>query len=252
MPDANDAWRFEAWKLVKARGWDFYRAYDHVLLRYLVAGNPWPLLDLIIRLRRSPGQRAAEFIAAITDGQPLLDRISEISDLTLTDFRSRFRHCKPQYEIRIGERRGRGRPGPDDAINSEIRSRLVVGFSALGGGKQPPKSFWIDLAVALFPRGYVRWKGQPFPFKAELVRTDGGLGRPPDPELEARDEVLAAAMARMIEGGLPYKAAVEEIRREIEAQAEAERALDHVAIGLVGPGTIRAAYDRLSRRGRKP
>ena len=84
------------------------------------------------------------------------------------------------------------------------------------------------------------------------MRTDGGLGRPSDPELEARDELLAAAVATKIDGGLPYKAAVEEVRREIEAQARAERVLGKAAIGVVESGTIRAAYDRLSRRGRKP
>ena len=84
------------------------------------------------------------------------------------------------------------------------------------------------------------------------MRTDGGLGRPSDPELEERDELLAAAVAAKIHGGLQYEAAVEEVRRELEAEARAERALGKAAIGVVGSGTIRAAYDRLSRRGKKP
>jgi hypothetical protein len=252
LPDCINAWRFDAWKLHKSRGWDFYRAYDHVLVRYLSAGNPSPLLDLILRLHRIPGRRVAKFLAAITDGQPLLDGDSDFSDLPLTQYKSRFRHCKPQYEIRISERRGRGRPGPDDETRSETRWRLAAGFLGLADGKRPPDSFWLNFANALFPERYVRWNGQPFPFKAKLVRTDGGLGRPSDPGLEARDEVLAALMARKIEDGLHYKIAVDEVRREIEAQARAERALGKTAIGVVGPETIRAAYDRLRGRGKKP
>jgi hypothetical protein len=251
LPDCINAWRLEAWKLHKGRSWDFYRAYDHVLVRYLSTGNPWPLLDLILRLRRIPGRRAAKFLAAITDGHPLLDGLSKISDLPLTEFRGRFRHCKTQYEIRICERRGAGRLGPDDPTKSETRWRLFAGFSGGADGKRPPNAFWIDFVNALFPERYVRWKGKPFPFKAKLVRTDGYIGRPSNPELEARDEVLGALVARKIEDGVPYKNAVDQVRREIEAQARAERALGKVAIGVVGSGTIRAAYDRLSRRASK-
>ena len=207
FPDCTNGWRFEAWKLHKRRGWDFYRAYDHVLVRYLARGSPWPLLDLIYRLHRPPGPSAAKFTAAITDRQPLLDGLSEISDLPLTHYRSRLRHCKAKYEIRISDRRGRGAPGPDDATKTETRWRLVIGFSALAEGKAPRNAFSIDLGNALFPKRYVRWKGRPFPFKAELVRNDDVLGCPINPELETRDEVLAAAVARKLEGGLRYKAA---------------------------------------------
>jgi hypothetical protein len=103
------------------------------LVRYLAAGDARPLLDLIRNLRRAPRRRAGEFIAAITDGKPLLDGIDALSDLLLTDMRGRFRHCAPLYEIRISERRGRGRPKADaeEARKNEIRLSLVCGFGAL-------------------------------------------------------------------------------------------------------------------------
>jgi len=252
LPDAANGWRFEAWEIHKRRGWNFYRAYDHVLVRYLAAGDARPLLDLICNLRRQPGRQAREFVAAITDGEALLERVDGISDLPRIEMRRKFRHCNPLYAIRISEHRGRGHPAPDDPFKSERRLALVFGFCSLATGLPPQATFWPDLAAAFDLEGYEqRSKGRPFPFKAKLVRTDGGTGRSRDLELETRDKVLHAAVAKKIEGGRGYKAAVEEVRREIEEQARAERALGKVVIGAVESGTIRAAYDTLSRRGRK-
>jgi hypothetical protein len=250
--DCINAWRFEASKLHKGRGWDSYRASDHVLVRYLAAGDARPLVDLLLNLSGQPGRRASEFIAAITDGRELLNLITGNSDLPLIDVRARFRHCAQPYEIRISERRGRGRPkaGPEDATNSEICLRLGFGFAGLAERKRPPREFWIDFAKAL---RFGEYGGQPFPFKAKVVRTDGRLGRRRDPGLEARDEALHFFVAKKIEGGMKkYEDALEEVRREIEALCKADRALGHAEIGLVERGTIRASYDRWSRRRRKP
>ena len=54
LPDALNGRRVEALELHKKRGWDFYRAYNHVLVRYLASGDAQPLLDLILNLRRRP------------------------------------------------------------------------------------------------------------------------------------------------------------------------------------------------------
>ena len=202
--DAVNGWRAEAWEIHKRRGWDFYRAYNHVLVRYLARGDARPLLDSILNLRRQPRRWVSEFIAAITDGKALIDQIAAISDLPLVDTRSRFRHCAPLYEIRISERRRRGRPKAEveDARRSEIRLSLACGFGALAAGLSASNRFWTDLATAFDFEGYERSKGQPFPFKAELVRADGKTRRPRDPELEARAKALHAAVTKKIEGGL--------------------------------------------------
>ena len=225
--DAVNGWRAEAWEIHKRRGWDFYRAYNHVLVRYLARGDARPLLYLILNLRRQPRRWVSEFIAAITDGKALIDQIAAISDLPLVDTRSRFRHCAPLYEIRISERRRRGRPKAEveDARRSEIRLSLACGFGALAAGLSASNRFWTDLATAFDFEGYERSKGRPFPFKAELVRADGKTRRPRDPELEARAKALHAAVTKKIEGGLKYDAAVEEVRVEIEARGKEERAL---------------------------
>jgi len=247
LPDAANGWRCEALELHKKRGWEFSRAYDHVLVRYLAAGDARPLLDLICNLRRAPGRRAGELIAAITDGKPLLDRIDGLSDLPPIDTRGRLRHCAPLYAIRISERRGRGRPKAEaeDAAKGEICLSLVLGFCALATAKWPPKGFWPHFAAALDFEGYERSTGRPFPFKAEPVRTDGGTGRTRDPELEMRDKALHFAVAKKIEG-LKYEAAIEAVRADTEAQHKAgDRG------GWPERATIRAAYDKLSARGRK-
>ena len=77
LPHAVNGWRLEASRLSKSRSWNFYRTFDHVLVRYLAAGDARPLLDLIVNLSRPPGRRACEFIAAITDGKALIDRIGD-------------------------------------------------------------------------------------------------------------------------------------------------------------------------------
>jgi hypothetical protein len=248
LPDAINGWRVEASVLHKRRGWDFYRAYNHVLVRYLARGDARPLLDLILNLRRKPRRWVSEFIAAITDGEALIDQITAISGLPLIQMRRRFRHCRPSYEIRISERRGQGRPKaePENADKSEFRLSLVCGFGALAARVPASNRFWFALAAALDPERYERSMGRPPPFKAELVRTDGEIGRPRDPELETRDKALHAALTKKIEGGLKYDTAVEDVRVEFEARAKAERALGKVEIGLVGSATIRAAYDKLS------
>lgn len=236
LPDAVNGWVVEALKLHKKRGWDFNRAYNHVLVRYLARGHARPLLYLILVLKQPPGRRTGEFIAAITNGKALIDQIAAISDLPPIDTRGRFRHCAPMFEIRISERRGRGRPkaGPDDAAKREIRLHLLRGLRELATDKRPLEQFWFGLARALC-------LDQTFPFEAKLVRTDGKLGRTRDPELAIRDEALHFAVAKKIGDGLKYEAAVEAVRADIEAQ---HKAGDQG--GWPEPGTIRAAYDKLN------
>ena len=222
LPDAVNGWRVEASVLHKRRGWDFYRAYNHVLVRYLAAGDVRPFLDLIVNLKRQPRRRAGEFVAAITDGEALIDRIGGLSDLPPIDTRSRLRHCVPKFEICISERRGRGRPkaGPEDAAKRKIRLRLFLGFCALATNKWPREQFWIDLAKALSFNGE-KCLDETFPFEAKLVRIGGQMGRWHDPELPMRDKALHAAAAKEIADGQKYVAAVEAVRADVEEQHKA-------------------------------
>ena len=209
LPDAVNGWRVEALKLHKQRGWNYYRAHNHVLVRYLVGGDARPLLDLIVNMKRQPRRRAGEFIAAITDSATLIDRIDWLPDLPTIDMRRRFRHCSPKFEIRISERRGRGHPqaGPDNTGKSEIWLELLRGFIALATDKWPLEQFWRHLAIALsFNEG--RCLDQTFPVEAKLVRTDGRSGRRRDPELQVRDQVFHAAVHEKMAAGSKYEFAI--------------------------------------------
>jgi hypothetical protein len=241
LPDAINGWRAEAWEFHKKRGWDFYRAYNHVLVRYLAWGDARPLLDLILNLRRQPRRRAAEFIAAITDGKALIDQIPAISDLPTIDTRSRFCHCAPLYEIRISERRRRGRPkaGPEDAAKSEIRLHLLLGLCALATGKWPLQQFWIDLAKALSFDEEI-CLDQSFPFEAKFVRADGRLGRREDPELQARSRAFHAAVREKRAPGSKYEFAIDDALADLEAQRKAEGWTKEFKRKI-----IKDAYDRI-------
>jgi hypothetical protein len=248
LPDAVNGWRVEASVLHKRRGWDFYRAYNHVLVRYLAWGDARPLLDLILNLKRQPRRRAAEFVAAITDGKALIDHIPPISNLPTIDTRSRFRHCAPLYEIRISERRERGRPktGPEDVARSEIRLILVCGFGALAVGIPASDGFWFALAAALEPERHERSTGIPFPFKAELVRTDGRLGRRKDLELQAQSRAFHAAVLEKRAAGSKYEFAITDVLADLEAQRKAEGWTKEFK-----PKIIKDAYDRIARKSRR-
>jgi hypothetical protein len=247
LPDAVYGWRVEASKLHKRRGWDYWRAYNHVLVRYLAAGNARPLLDLILNLQRQPRRRAGEFIAAITEGKALIDRIEGLSDLPPIDTRSWFRHCSPMFEIRISERWGRGHPkaGPEDAAKAEIRLHLLLGFCALATDKWPLEQFWRHLAIALsFNEGMCL--DQTFPFEAKLVRTDGQSGRRCDPELQVRDQVFYAAVREKMAAGSKYEFAIDDALVDLEAQRKAEGWTKEFKRKI-----IKDAYDRMARKSRR-
>jgi hypothetical protein len=248
-PDPNNEGRVEAGILVKKRGWEFYRAFDHVLVKWLCAGNAEPLLDLIYLQRRAPGKKAAEFIASIVDNELLLDEaFGSSGDRPMVDVRSRFRHCKLKLKIVFKENRGRGRPAPgrDSQFKRDISLELILGFSCLASGRAPHAQFWIHFADALANDRHQRSSDKAFPYKAALVRTDGAMGRPRDPKLILRDHALYAFVAEKIERGMKYEAAVAEVCAEIKAQGRRENWQ-----GWVEPKTIRAAYDKAKRRSRQ-
>ena len=176
-PDLDTGWRGSARDLAAHRGWDFQRAFDWVLVGYLMEGDSRPLLDLILRQKRPPGVRVTQYIAALIDRR----------------FRALFPNPIFPYELRLVENRGRGRPRKGSAPTTatepnlggggepicpsaaESLQALYAGLRAIGEGRRPESSFWLVLAGALDFDGYKRDKGGNFPLKAKLVQSDGRI-----------------------------------------------------------------------------
>lgn len=249
-PDRINAWRFEAEILAEHRSWEYFRAYDHVIARYLLSGDARPLLDLIAWQKRPPGSKVGKLIAAITDGQPLLDAVfGRASDLQMIDIPSRFRTEVLPYEIRITENRGRGKPKvvSDDQLKGDIRWRVIEGFSALANWGRAPRPFWIDLAHALDFKGYQRSTGRRFLLKAIFKRTDGGTGRPSNPELGIRDELFySSVMEKRAGKKLKYEFGILDVLADLEAHRKAEGWTKEFK-----PKIIKDAYDRIVRTSRR-
>jgi hypothetical protein len=227
-PDLDTSWLGSAQDLAIARNWHFWRAFDHVLVKYLMDGDTRPLLDLIFRQKRTPSLRVGEYIAAMIDRR----------------FLARFPDPNFPYEIRIKENRRPGRPrnGATARLSAdECQQTLATGLRAIEEGRLPVRDFWLDLATAIDFDGSKRNKCANFPLRAELVRTDGRNGRRKDPSLLRRKFALAAFVAERMENGAKYDQAVEEVRTEIENVGKAQKWK-----GWVGSQTIRDAYDQVN------
>jgi hypothetical protein len=88
--------------------------------------------------------------------------------------------------------------------------------------------------------------GKDLPLRAKLVRTDGHLGRPPDPEHETRDKALAYFVDQRIKRGDRYKTAIHDTQDMIHKHAREDG-----WGGQIGKKTIRNAYDNRNN-GRMP
>jgi len=177
-------WRGDANDLARARDWDFYRALDDVLLRYLMAGDSRPLCDLVLNLKQQPGEEAARDIAAMIAAR----------------------------KIRIETR---GRPKKNEVALTRYLSELCLGLDQIGHRRAPRRFFWQVLARAL------NYEGDPdFLLKAKFNR---GKGAPPNPELFRRDQALAWFVDKKRAEGVLRKVAIEQVRAEIEALGREER-----------------------------
>jgi hypothetical protein len=225
LPDADTDWRVEAGRLAEAREWGFFRAYDHVAMRYLMEGDCRPLLDLILRQRRAPGFSIARYIAAMIDGEE----------------RARFPRVEFPYVIRITRSRGRGRPKIEPPI-----AWLTAGLRSLAEARMPAMRFWFYLAAAIDFEGYRRDKRADFLWRAKLVRTDGRRGAPRNPDLPMRNIALASFVSEKMEQGAKYEDAIAQVRADIGKQGAAENWK-----GWVETQTIRDAYDAAASKKRR-
>jgi hypothetical protein len=225
LPDIDTPWRLSARELAEIRGWDFFRAYDHVVVNYLLsAGDVRPLLDLILRLRRAPGNRATEYIGAMIDRR----------------LKVKFPNDEFLFDIGFEENRKRGRPSrhPNAFFRDTVCVTLVAGLNAIERDASPGWLFWTYLAAALDHEGYGRSKGANFPIKAKTQAVAGRKGRRRDPEIMRRNIVLASAVSDAMRSGCKYESAITDVLAEIERQGQAEQWK-----AWVGRQTIRDAYD---------
>ena len=203
------AWGIEALWLAEARNWPPYRAFDHVLLRYLDQGDFRPLLCLL-QHGKIPGGGVLRCLAAMID----------------PEFRARFPNASFPYEIRFEVSRKRGRP---KGYTSGITSAVVVywvfnaGVTAMKDGHRPVDLFWKQLADALDHDAYRQARGEAFPLKAKLVRTDGVKGRHRHPELGMRDRALAWSMSEAIKQGTNYEKALDDVASQCNVSRELVR-----------------------------
>ena len=163
--------------------------------------------------------------------------------------RGRLRHCRPLCTGYASASDGGGavqKPKWRTRDGAKFGGILVCGFGALAAGIPASDGFWLALAAALDPERPERSTGHPFPFKAELVRTDGGTGRLRDPELEARDRVFHAAVREKMAAGSKYEFAIKDALADLEAQRKAEGWTKEFK-----PKIIKDAYDRIAGKSRR-
>jgi hypothetical protein len=215
--DPNSAWAGAALLIAKKLGVDFYHALDRIVVRFLIDGDVRPLVE-VLAVGREPGLRAAQFIGGMLD-EHLRATIPADS--------------APRFKINIVDNRGRGKPSEKAIKRAKARrEQIETGLRLLRNGRQAYRLFWITLRKALDP-------APDFPLRAELVRIDGGTGRPSDPELSIRDFVLATLM----EEKMAKKSKYEDPAADVLAYIE-EQAADEGWTGKVGEETIRKAYNQ--------
>jgi hypothetical protein len=221
-PDLCNGWRTEANDLARGLDWEFYQAFDRVLVKYLMAGYSQPLRDLVLNLKRQPGMEVARYIAAMIDARR----------------RCTFQEHGFPFEIRVKIKRkksGRPRARECEIAPSVHLDALDFGLSRIERWCTPGRSFWFTLARALNHRE----KGGEFPIKANLVRTDGVKGRPPNPELCQRDRVLAWFVDEKRAKGAKRECALRDVQKEIEREGQ-----------YLHPETISTAYKRFGAKRR--
>jgi hypothetical protein len=221
IPSLDNEWRSSAKALAEERHWDYWAAYDYIVIDYLQkAGNAYPLCDLILNLRRNPSRRAATYIGAMLD-----------SRLTV-----KFPAPQFPYYFDVDLNRRRGRPSKQPVARKEswqaqlAFGALLEGIDCFINGDEAPRRFWVVLARALEADEYERVERVRFPLKIETRRVDGNGsdGRRHDPTLARRDIMLAAAVASKIQSDCNYDQATREVGQ---------------AFGI-GERTVCTAYDK--------
>jgi hypothetical protein len=268
-------WGTEVRTLMREQDQGFDDAFAQVMENYFSRGRAEPLVDLLVRGRVAPGERARRFLAATID--PAYASSSGINI---------------RYRLAFNENRGPGRPrreegaasspaGPPEdpeasavmaavpessptapkpaaaatpepakdieaavaALSAEQKALLIVrtGTLRLTKGDNPGRPFWNCLIRAL--NAEVHWWPQSrFLLKAKLVRIGAGKGREKEPELEIRSWVLGSLVRQRVDRD-GYEAAIALTYEELIKTGEAEN-----WPGKIGRKTVKDAHARHARQ----
>ena len=218
QPDTG--WGTEVRELMRERSQGFDGAFASVAIRYLAEGDLRPLKDLLGRGRVEPGETVLRYVAAMLEGSGK------------TPFRFGFEEARP-----------RGRPsGAKASVNGAnlVTAVLMSGLSAMIAGKKPGWRFWRCLLSALDAGTPNKWRRpNDFPLKARVFPTGKTRGRRSDPELAARDKVLAWNVRQRLDQGHGYKSAIPGTLDCLREFAREEKWR-----GRITAATVRNAYDR--------
>jgi hypothetical protein len=208
-------WHIEASHLIKEKGCPVEIAVAAVVLRFLSFGDLDPLFDAVGRgYVHTP--KVLKYVAAMLN----------------SNYKNGHRIRYP-IDIELRRQRGRPRRGEIRAWEHAALAIIKEGVQALAKGKDPGSGFWDHLKAALnpvfrpqveqkhFPRMRDRWlevcKTLPsgdlnlinlepfFPLKGKVRRR---RGRPYDPQLQARDRIVAENVRKRRLRGEKYGAAI--------------------------------------------
>lgn len=214
----NSAWSLASRLIADRDGVDFYHALDRVIVYWLINGDSRPLIELLAH-GREPGLRTAQFIGGMLDERLRATIPADIA---------------PRFRIDIVDNLRRGKPSKKMIARARARRQQIeTGLRLLRDGRPAYRLFWITLRRAFD-------QALDFPLRAEIVRIDGGTGRPANPELPIVAVVLANLMKDKIEQGTKYQFAAADVLADIKKQAAHEG-----WTGKIGEETIRKAYNDL-------
>jgi hypothetical protein len=273
-------WGTEVRTLMREQDQGFDDAFAQVMEKYFGMGDAQPLVDLLVRGRVEPGERALRFLA--TTINPAIAGSSGV---------------EIRYRLGVDENRRPGRPrraggaasspacaaeppaasavmaiarasspaAPEPAAAATPEPAKIIDLSVVGAftaeqkavlflcagtltlakGRNPGPRFWDCLIRALNAEAHW-WPQSRFPVRAKLVRTDGRKGREKEPELEIRSRVLASFVQARVDCGDGYDAAITLTHEDLIETGKAEG-----CTGKIGRKTVKDAYDAHAKTKRK-
>jgi hypothetical protein len=273
-------WGTEVRTLMREQHQGFDDAFAQVMEKYFSRGDAQPLVDLLVRGRVEPGERALRFLAA-----------------TINPANASSSGVEIRYRLGVDENRRPGRPrraggtasspaGAADppaasavmaiaqasspaalesaaaatrepakninlsAVEAFTAEQKAVLFICAGtltlakGGNAGPR-FWDCLIRALNAEAHW-WPQSRFPLKAKPVRIDARKGREKEPELEIRSRVLASFVQARVDRGDGYDSAITLTHEDLIKTGKAEG-----WTGRIGRKTVKDAYDAHAKAKRK-
>lgn len=226
IPFQLSGWDREARQLIAEYRCTVGQAVETVTLRYLRSGNYRPLFDSWLRAH-VPGPKVRALLAAMLDPHYRAENSPD------TDYEFVFKAVLK-----------RGRPKKPQILDRFLVS-LRRGTKELTQERDPRRVFWCYLFAALdseYRRMVEEDIGELFPWRAKLQPIKRGRGRRPDPELAARDDVLARMVQQRMDEGEKYESAIERTLEAVENDGRIEKWR-----GWIRRPTVRNAYDRYTK-----